>query len=321
MSSSAIAAPALILHHAKVITVDSKFHIAEAVAVNADGTIAAVGGNDEVLALKAGDTQMIDLAGRTLMPGLMDSHVHPGAAMTEFDHEIPTMETIADVLAYISSRVKASKPGDLILVRQVFITRLEEKRYPTRAELDRVAPENPVVFSTGPDSMLNSLALKLSGYDRNFKVPEGGASRMEIDPASGVTDILRYTAVIDVGVELNPELVRGQAIGGIVQAIGQAMMEEVVYDADGQVLTGSFMDYAMPRALDMCNIEIGSHPVPTKTNPLGVKGAGETTTVGALAAVMNALNDALAPCGIDNFQMPATPARVWRAIWDARAAT
>ncbi len=144
---------------------------------------------------------------------------------------------------------------------------------------------------------------------------------LEIDPASGVTDILRYTAVIDVGVELNPELVRGQAIGGIVQAIGQAMMEEVVYDADGQVLTGSFMDYAMPRALDMCNIEIGSHPVPTKTNPLGVKGAGETTTVGALAAVMNALNDALAPCGIDNFQMPATPARVWRAIWDARAAT
>jgi hypothetical protein len=192
MSSSAIAAPALILHHAKVITVDSKFHIAEAVAVNEDGTIAAVGDNDEVLALKAGDTQIIDLAGRTLMPGLMDSHVHPGAAMTEFDHEIPTMETIADVLAYITSRVKASKPGDLILVRQVFITRLEEKRYPTRAELDRVAPENPVVFSTGPDSMLNSLALKLSGYDRNFKVPEGGASRMEIDPATGEpTGLLR----------------------------------------------------------------------------------------------------------------------------------
>jgi predicted amidohydrolase YtcJ len=192
MSSSAIAAPALILHHAKVITVDSKFHIAEAVAVNEDGTIAAVGDNDEVLALKAGDTQIIDLAGRTLMPGLMDSHVHPGAAMTEFDHEIPTMVSIADVLAYITSRVKASKPGDLILVRQVFITRLEEKRYPTRAELDRVAPENPVVFSTGPDSMLNSLALKLSGYDRNFKVPEGGASRMEIDPATGEpTGLLR----------------------------------------------------------------------------------------------------------------------------------
>lgn len=191
-SGSALAAPSLILHHGKIVTVDSTFSLAEAVAVNADGRIAAVGGNDEVLALKAGDTQMIDLGGKTLLPGLMDSHVHPGAAMTEFDHEIPTMETIADVLAYIGSRVKASKPGELILVRQVFITRLEEKRYPTRAELDRVAPENPVVFSTGPDSMLNSLALKLSGYDRNFKAPAGDAGRMEVDPATGEpTGLLR----------------------------------------------------------------------------------------------------------------------------------
>lgn len=191
-SSSALAAPSLILHHGKVVTVDAKFRLAEAVAVNVDGRIAAVGGNDEVLALKAGDTQMIDLGGKTLLPGLMDSHVHPGAAMTEFDHEIPTMETIADVLAYIGSRVKASKPGELILVRQIFITRLEEKRYPTRAELDRVAPENPIVFSTGPDSMLNSLALKLSGYDRNFKAPAGDAGRMEVDPATGEpTGLLR----------------------------------------------------------------------------------------------------------------------------------
>lgn len=191
-SSSALAAPSLILHHGKIVTVDSKFRLVEAVAVNADGRIAAVGGNDEVLALKAGDTQMIDLGGKTLLPGLMDSHVHPGAAMTEFDHEIPTMETIADALAYIGSRVKASKPGELILVRQIFITRLEEKRYPTRAELDRVAPENPVVFSTGPDSMLNSLALKLSGYDRNFKVPEGDAGKMEVDPVTGEpTGLLR----------------------------------------------------------------------------------------------------------------------------------
>jgi carbon-monoxide dehydrogenase large subunit len=141
---------------------------------------------------------------------------------------------------------------------------------------------------------------------------------MEIDPETGQSQITRYTAVIDVGVELNPELVRGQAIGGIVQAAGQALMEEVVYDEDGQVLTGSFMDYAMPRALDTCRIEIGSHPVPTKTNPLGVKGAGETTTVGALAAIINAVNDALAPRGVENFQMPATPLRVWRAIQAAR---
>lgn len=186
------AAPSLILHHGKVVTVDAGFRIAEAVAINADGRIQSVGSNAETLALKDGSTQVIDLEGRTLLPGLMDSHVHPGAAMVEFDHEIPTMESIADVLAYIAARVKVSKPGELVSLRQVFITRLEEKRYPTRAELDRVAPENPVVFSTGPDSMLNSLALKLGGFDRNYKVKEGSAGRMEVDPATGEpTGLLR----------------------------------------------------------------------------------------------------------------------------------
>ena len=173
------------------MTVDATFRIAEAVAVDEGGRIVFVGSNEETLALKDGTTQLMDLGGKTLLPGLMDSHVHPGAAMTEFDHEIPTMETIADVLAYIAGRVKVSKPGELILVRQVFITRLEEKRYPTRAELDHTAPENPVVFSTGPDSMLNSLALKLGGYDRHFKVPDGSAGKMEVDAQGEPTGLLR----------------------------------------------------------------------------------------------------------------------------------
>lgn len=165
--------------------------MAEAVAVDEDGRIVAVGRNEPVLALANGRTQVLDLGGRTLLPGLMDSHVHPGAAMTEFDHEIPTMENIADVLAYLAARVKASQPGDLVLVRQVFITRLEEKRYPTRAELDAVAPENPVVFSTGPDAMLNSLALKLGGYSRDYKVPEKSAGKMEVDAQGEPTGLLR----------------------------------------------------------------------------------------------------------------------------------
>jgi predicted amidohydrolase YtcJ len=190
-SASLHAAPALILHHGKVITVDKNFRIAEAIAIEADGRISAVGTNDEILALKNDSTQQLDLAGKTVLPGLMDSHVHPGAAMTEFDHEIPTMETIADVLAYLGDRVKASKPGDLISVRQIFITRLEEKRYPTRAELDRIAPNNPVVFSTGPDSMLNSLALKLGGYSRDYKVPSGSAGKMEVDDNGEPTGLLR----------------------------------------------------------------------------------------------------------------------------------
>lgn len=189
--STLSAAPTLILHHGKVITLDATARVAEAVAIESDGRISAVGGNEEVLALKNADTKLVDLGGRTLLPGLMDSHVHPGAAMTEFDHEIPTMETLADVLKYITQRVQVSQPGELILVRQVFITRLEEKRYPTRAELDQVAPRNPVVFSTGPDSMLNSLALKLGGYTREFKAPEGSAGKMELDSQGEPTGLLR----------------------------------------------------------------------------------------------------------------------------------
>ncbi len=145
---------------------------------------------------------------------------------------------------------------------------------------------------------------------------------VEIDPDTGVTKLVRYTAVHDVGVELNPLLVGGQVHGGIAQAAGQALMEAVTYETDtGQLLTGSFVDYAMPRADDFCSFDLGSHPVPTRTNPLGVKGAGECGTVGALAAVMNAINDALASVGVRNLLMPATPERVWRAVQEGKAGT
>ena len=142
---------------------------------------------------------------------------------------------------------------------------------------------------------------------------------VEIDPDTGQLAIVRYTEVHDVGVELNPRLVDGQVQGGIAQAVGQALMEEMAYDpASGQVITGSFMDYAMPRADDFSYFDLGSHPVPTATNPLGVKGAGEGGTVGALAATMNAINDALASLGVRNLGMPATPERVCRAIQEAQ---
>ena len=142
---------------------------------------------------------------------------------------------------------------------------------------------------------------------------------IEIDPDTGVTEIVRYTAVHDVGVELNPLLVDGQVHGGIAQGVGQALCEDVIYDPEtGQVLSGSFLDYCMPRADNFCMFDLDRHPVPTLTNPLGVKGAGECGTVGALAAVMNAVNDALAPVGIRNMPMPATPDRVWRAIQKAK---
>ena len=123
---------------------DGRFSIAEALAVE-DGKIAAVGDDESVFKLSGPKTEIVDLEGRVLMPGLMDSHVHPtGAAMTEFDHEIPVMESIRDVLDYISARTKVVPEGSLISLRQVFITRLKEQRYPTREELDRAAPKHPV---------------------------------------------------------------------------------------------------------------------------------------------------------------------------------
>lgn len=190
-TAAAFAAPTLILHHGKIVTVDRNFSIAEAIAIEGERII-AVGKNEDVLGLQAPDSQIIDLAGKTLLPGLMDSHIHAAAAMTEFGHEIPSMESIEDVLQYVRMRVNASKPGEWIAVRQVFITRLKEMRYPTREELDRVAPENPVVFSTGPDAMLNSLALEQSGIDRSFKVPDGEPGKVEVDSITGEpTGLLR----------------------------------------------------------------------------------------------------------------------------------
>src|SRR5207302_10860690 len=117
----------------------------------------------------------------------------------------------------------------------------------------------------------------------------------------------------------NPVTLKGQIHGGVAQGIGQALMEQVVYDADsGQLLTATFMDYAMPRAEDFPDMHIESNPVPTKLNPLGAKGAGEAGTVGALPVVINAVIDALAPLGVPRHDMPAAPERVWRAIQEVR---
>jgi predicted amidohydrolase YtcJ len=193
--SNALAQPPdLILHHGKIATVDKAFSIAEAIAIRGD-SIVKVGANDDVLATKGGETKLIDLGGKFVLPGLIDSHTHPtGAAMHEFDHPVPDMETIADVLAYIKSRAAALPEGAWISVRQIFITRLKEQRYPSRAELDAVAPKHPVVFSTGPDSMLNTLAMKENGIDKDYKPV--GAGIVEKDPKTGEpTGLLRAVSV------------------------------------------------------------------------------------------------------------------------------
>ena len=142
---------------------------------------------------------------------------------------------------------------------------------------------------------------------------------VEVDPDTGEVTVDRYYVVDDLGRIINPMIVRGQIQGGVVQGIGQALMEHQVYDRDsGQLLTGSFMDYAMPRAVDLPNIEAEMEEVPCKTNPLGVKGIGESGTIGAPPTVINAVIDALRPLGVEQIDMPATPMRVWETIREAR---
>jgi carbon-monoxide dehydrogenase large subunit len=143
---------------------------------------------------------------------------------------------------------------------------------------------------------------------------------VEIDEETGTVRVVRYAVVDDVGRMVNPMLVKGQIHGGIVQGLGQGLFEILAYDsATGQLLSGSFMDYAMPRADDLPFFDVDSHEVPTKVNPLGAKGVGEAGTVGALPALLNAVNDALAPLGVRHLDMPVTPERVWRAIRDAKS--
>ncbi|MCZ6795230.1 MAG: amidohydrolase [Planctomycetota bacterium] len=181
-----------IFHGGKVVTVDRQFRIHEALAIRGERVL-GTGSDRDVLRLRGGDTRVVDLAGKTVLPGLMDSHTHaPGASVIEFDHPIPHMESIGDVLAYIRARAGTLDDGQWIHVRQVFITRLREQRYPTRKELDEAAPRHPVAFTTGPDASLNSLALKVSGIGKDFAVSDGGPGHAEKDPRTGEpTGILR----------------------------------------------------------------------------------------------------------------------------------
>ncbi len=144
-------------------------------------------------------------------------------------------------------------------------------------------------------------------------------AEVEVDPETGAANVVRYTAVNDLGTIVNPLLVEGQIQGGVVQGLGQVLLEQAIYDSDGQLVTGSFMDYAMPRAHDAPMINIVSHPVPTKSNPLGAKGCGEAGTSGGLPSVANAVIDALSEYGIRHLEMPMTPARIWQAIQGAKA--
>jgi len=218
----------LILTGGAIVTVDDQFSVAEAIAVRGD-RIVQVGTAEEIAKLQSEETDVVELDGKMVVPGLIDSHVHPnGAAMHEFDHKIPNMETIQDVLDYIHARTKVRAEDEWIWVSQVFITRLREQRFPTRSELDSVAPDHPVVFRTGPDAALNSKALKLSGIDEDFKVV--GAGHLERDPETGkLNGILRGCT----------RLIKGGSTGGkkASEEERQARLEELFRDYNSVGIT------------------------------------------------------------------------------------
>ncbi len=154
-------------------------------------------------------------------------------------------------------------------------------------------------------------------YDpANFVYPAGTQiCELEIDPDTGEIEVVNFTAIDDFGTIINPMIVEGQVHGGIAQGLGQALLENAVYDKDnGQLVSGSYMDYAMPRADDMPSFKLGYKVTPCPHNPLGSKGCGEAGAIASPAAVMNAVNNALEPFGVKHVQMPATPLNVWQAI-------
>jgi aerobic carbon-monoxide dehydrogenase large subunit len=172
-----------------------------------------------------------------------------------------------------------------------------------------------------PEDVPSSLDVDHNTTDTPSTFPNGcHVAEVEIDPETGVIRIVRYTGVNDFGTIVNPMIVAGQLHGGVAQGIGQALMEEVSYDSEGQPITGSFMDYAMPRAGDVPTMAVGDHPSPAKSNPLGTKGCGEAGCAGSLASVVNAVIDALSEHGITHIDMPMTPEKIWRAIQDAKQA-
>ena len=180
-----------------------------------------------------------------------------------------------------------------------------------------MAAFNPTKWPKGFEGGLYENATYLGQKDT---YPNGcHICEVEVDPDTGEVRLERYAVVDDVGTVMNPTGLKGQIHGGVAQGVGQILSEQVVWDRDsGQLLTASFLDYAMPRADTMCSMEVKSNPVPTKYNPLGAKGAGEAGTVGAMPAVMNAVLDAVAPLGVRDVAMPATAQNVWRAIQQAK---
>jgi aerobic carbon-monoxide dehydrogenase large subunit len=261
----------------------------------------------EKIKLVQGDSDQIVVGGGS---GGSKSLMHSGTAIVQGAAKV--VEAGKQLAAYVLEAAPADiafERGRFVIVgtdRAISILELAQKL--------RAGPKLPPDLPQSLDVTHISDGPGASTYPNGCHVAE-----VEIDPDTGFVEVVKYSCVNDFGTLVNPMIVEGQLHGGVVQGIGQALMEQAVYDEEGQLLTGSFMDYAMPRAADVPSFALADHGVPTKTNPLGVKGVGEAGCAGGLPCAMNAVLDALADCGVRHVDMPLTPFRIWQALQTANS--
>ena len=261
----------------------------------------------EKVKLVQGDSDKIPVGGGS---GGSKSLMHSGTAIVQGAAKV--VENGKQLAAYVLEAAPADiafERGRFVIVgtdRAISIVELAQKLHGgLRPPADIPQSLDVVHISDGPGA---------STYPNGCHVAE-----VEVDPQTGFVELVKYSCVNDFGTLVNPMIVEGQLHGGVVQGIGQAYMEQAVYDDEGQLLTGSFMDYAMPRAADVPSFAVADHGVPTKTNPLGVKGVGEAGCAGGLPCAMNAVLDALADSGVRHVDMPLTPFRIWQALQTAKS--
>jgi aerobic carbon-monoxide dehydrogenase large subunit len=221
---------------------------------------------------------------------------------------------IADMAKRIVAYNLEAAAEDIELSDDKFSVRGSPHRGMTLAEVAGAAYLNKV-----PEGLEPGLEATTFWEPDNFVFPFGAhACMVDVDPETGKVQVVRYVAVDDCGNPINPLLIDGQVHGGIAHSIGQALYERVHYDAEGQLVTGTFADYSLPTAAELPSFETDRTITPSPVNPLGAKGVGETGTIAATAAVTNAVIDALRPLGVNFINMPLTPMRVWEAIQEAK---
>ena len=228
-----------------------------------------------------------------------------------------SVEKIKDKAKRLAAHLLEAAPEDIVYEDGKLFVRGASANAKTFQEVTLAAH---VYTSNLPEGMEPGMEASSFFDPKNFTWPAGThIAVVEVDPDTGDVKLLRFIAVDDVGNVINPMIVDGMVHGGVAQGIGQALQEEAVYDDSGQLLTGSMMDYAVPKAEDLPSFEVERTVTPSPSNPMGVKGAGETGTIAASPAVINAVVDALSPFGIRHIDMPAKSEKVWRAIRDARS--